>query len=75
MENKEAYKRLSDKVLEALKLALEQEDVAISEVLNRALEMSLTRGAGGDNFVERREFSEEIEAALDKFEELQRKAL
>ncbi len=69
------YKRLSDKILEAFQLALEQGDLTVAEMLNNALEMSLTRDAGGRDFKERREFSKEIEIALDKLEELQRKAL
>lgn len=68
------YQRLSDKVLEALELSLEQEDIAIAELLSRALEMSLTRNAGGADFTERREFSREIEQALIRLEELRKKS-
>jgi hypothetical protein len=73
-EKEQIYFRLSDKILDALKLALVQKDVAISELLNRALEMAMTRGAGGRSFIERREFSTELEAALDAFEALKKES-
>lgn len=73
-EKAKIYFRLSDKILDSLKLALAQKDVAISELLTSALEMAMTRGAGGRDFIERREFSDELEKALDDFEELKRKA-
>ena len=41
------YQRLSDLILEAMSLSLSQKDVAISDILSRALEMSITRNAGG----------------------------
>ena len=66
----EAHKRLSDRVLEALNLAIEQDDVDIAEMLVSTLELAVTRGAGGPDFVERRDFSEDMEKALDKFDEL-----
>lgn len=65
-----AYQRLSDKILPALNLALEQKDLSIAELLNRALEQALTRGAGGKDFVERREFTAEVEKALETLEAL-----
>ena len=66
------YERLSDRVLEALKMALEQKDLAISDLLSRALEMSMTRGAGGRDFVERREFTDEVVTALNKLDGLRK---
>ena len=68
------YVRLSDKVLEALQLSLEQKDIGISELLSRCLEMSMTRDAGGRGFVERRDFSEDVEKALNQFDMLKREA-
>ncbi len=68
----EQYHRLSDKVLEALELSLAQKDVAISELLCRSLEMAMTRGAGGKGFVERREFSDAVEKALQRLSELKK---
>ena len=47
--------RLSDRILYALELALDQNDVSISETLTRALEMSMTRNTGGGEFIERRD--------------------
>ena len=60
--------RLADRILTALDMAISQEDADIAEILGSALEMSLTRGAGGKDFVERRDFSEDVERALDKLE-------
>ena len=62
------YQRLSDKILDAFKLSLDQKDADIAEMLNRALQMAMTRGAGGKDFVERREFADDVEQALEKYE-------
>lgn len=56
--------RLSDRILFALELALEQDDLELSESLNNALEMAMTRNTGGGEFVERRDYPKQIEAAL-----------
>lgn len=64
------YQRLSDKILDAFKLSIEQKDADIAEILNRGLQMAMTRGAGGKDFVERREFTEDVEKALDRYEAL-----
>jgi hypothetical protein len=69
-----AYIRLSDLVLEAMYLAIEQKDVAIADILSRALEMSLTRNAGGRNFIERRDLSKDVEKAIEKLGALKRAA-
>lgn len=63
--HKKQYQRLSDLVTQAMRLALDQKDVAIADILSRALEMSLTRNAGGRDFLERREMSEDVNKALD----------
>lgn len=65
--------RLSDRVLFALELALEQKDVAIAEILVRALDLSMTRNTGGGEFIERRDYPREIETALDKLRDLKKK--
>ncbi len=65
--------RLSDRILSALDLALEQEDVKISELLTRALEQAMTRNTGGGEFVERRDYPPEIESAMSKLYELKDK--
>lgn len=67
--NKQAT-RLSDRILFALELALDQNDVAIAETLTRALEMSMTRNTGGGEFVERRDYPADMEAAMKKLSEL-----
>ena len=65
MNDKEANKiRLSDRILSSLELAVEQKDVAISELLKRALDLAMTRNSGGEEFVERRMYPEEIDKAL-----------
>ena len=73
-DQKKAYIRLSDLVLEAMYLAIEQKDVAIADILSRALEMSLTRNAGGRNFIERRDLSKDVEKAIEKLGALKRAA-
>lgn len=55
-------------------LALDQKDVAIADLLSRAMEMSLTRNAGGRNFIERRDLSKDVELALEKLAQLRRAA-
>ena len=67
------FKRLSDRILYALQLALEQKDLHVSEHLNAALEESLTRKTGGKGFVERRDFTAEYDAAMQKLHELRTK--
>lgn len=64
------FKRLSDRILYALQLALEQKDLVVAETLNNALEESLTRKTGGKGFVERRDFTAEYNAAMAKLNEL-----
>ncbi len=56
--------RLSDRILFALELALEQKDLELSESLNNALELSMTRNTGGGEFIERRDYPKQIEDAL-----------
>lgn len=67
------FKRLSDRILYALQLALEQKDLKIAEHLNDALETSLTRKTGGRGFVERRDFTAEYDAAMQKLHDLRTK--
>lgn len=63
--------RLSDRILFALDLALNQKDTRVAETLSKALEMSMTRNTGGGAFVERRDYPPEIEDALDRLIALQ----
>ncbi|MCB1720727.1 MAG: hypothetical protein H6860_05675 [Rhodospirillales bacterium] len=62
--------RLSDRILSALELALEQNDLKISEILTRALEQAMTRNTGGGEFIERRDYPSKIERAMDKLHSL-----
>jgi len=66
----ETHERLGDKILEALEMALDQEDKAIADLLGNALQMALTKYAGGKGFTERRDLSDRINASLDKWSEL-----
>lgn len=62
--------RLSDRILSALELALEQDDLKISDLLTRAMEHAMTRNTGGGEFIERRDYPPEIEKAMDKLHTL-----
>lgn len=66
--------RLSDRILSALELALEQDDVKIAELLVRAMEQAMTRNTGGGEFIERRDYPPEIERAMDKLYALRDKS-
>ncbi len=70
--SEKSFERLSDQVLAALTLALTQKDLAVAELLNRALEMAMTRGAGGKSFTERREFTEGVEKAMTQLDSLRK---
>ena len=70
----ETYRRLSDKIVQALELAVEQKDAQIADFLGQALELSLTRNAGGKDFVERRDFSDHISSLLAEIETLKKSA-
>lgn len=65
--------RLSDSLLQALEQALEQDDVAIAEMLVSPLELAMTRNAGGQDFVERRDYPERLSNALEKLDKLKNK--
>ena len=66
--------RLSDRILSALELSLEQEDVKIAELLSSAMEQAMTRNTGGGEFIERRDYPPELEDAMDKLADLRAKA-
>tara|TARA_B100001989_G_scaffold250742_3_gene228418 strand:- start:707 stop:934 length:228 start_codon:yes stop_codon:yes gene_type:complete len=66
--------RLSDRILSALQLSLEQDDLKISETLTKALELSMTRNTGGGEFIERRDYPPEIEEAMSKLSALKDKS-
>ena len=64
------HKRLSDRILYALELAVQQEDLKTADYLNKALELSMTRLTGGPGFTERRDFASEAEDALRNLNDL-----
>jgi len=66
--------RLSDRIIFAIELALEQQDIELSESLNKALELAMTRNTGGGEFIERRDYPKEIEKMIAQLRELKKKA-
>ncbi len=64
------YKRLSDRILFALELAVEQADMGIADNLVSAMEQSITRASGGKGFAERRELAPEYDAVLSQYDDL-----
>lgn len=62
--------RLSDRILSALDLALDQKDFKIAETLTRALDLAMTRNTGGGEFIERRDYPAEIEKVMDRYYDL-----
>ena len=64
--------RLSDRILYALALAVEQEDVKTADALAKALELSMTRSTGGGQFVERREYPKYIEDMMARLRVLKK---
>lgn len=59
------FHRLSDRILDALELSIQQQDVEIAVLLDHALVKAMTRNTGGGEFVERRSYTERMEAAQD----------
>lgn len=66
-------RRLGDRILHALQLALEQRHLEVAEPLALALEAALTR-FGGKDMVDHREFTEAMDLAFVKLDELRRTA-
>lgn len=64
--------RLSDRILYALNLAIEQEDVKTADALAKALELAMTRNSGGGDFVERREYPKYIEDSMNRLHTLRK---
>ncbi len=65
--------RLSDRILEAMELALQQGDAEVAELLSRAMDLSMTRNTGGGEFIERRDYPKVIEDAIAMLRQLQGK--
>ena len=70
----ELERRLSDRILNALDLAIEQGSYEIASHLHLALELTLTRKTGGLDFVERRDLSPNMLQTLDRFKLLKEQA-
>jgi|GEM_PF-1739750 len=66
-------RRLGDRILFALELALEPSDVKVAEVLCSALELTMTR-FGGKLAMDRREIPAEMLEAMDRLAHLRREA-
>jgi len=67
-------RRLYRHILTALDHALAQEDLEIARLLKTALELALTRGVGGPDFVERRQYPQEAIDILDRLARLEERA-
>lgn len=67
-------RRLGDRILEALHLALDQDELEVAEHLARALEETLTR-FGGKGAVDQRDLPESMLQAFDRLDQLRHKAL
>lgn len=72
MTDKKTYQRLSDLIVKAFDLAVDQKDAAIADLLRRALEMTIKRNASGRSQVERRSRIEELEYAVGRLEKLKK---
>ncbi len=64
--------RMSDRIIYALKLAIEQRDSKIADALVSALELAMTRNTGGGEFVERRDYPPEVEKELLKLRDIKK---
>jgi len=64
-------RRLGDRILSALELALVQKHLDVAEHLARALEETLTR-FGGPDAIDHRELSAGMVLAFEKLDELRR---
>jgi len=74
MDNAERDKiSLSDRILSALQISLQKEDLKIPELLTKAMEQSMTRNAGGGEFIERRDYPPEMEEVMGQLHELREK--
>ncbi len=62
--------RLSDRIVYALALAIQQEDVRVANALAESLDLSMTRYTGGGEFVERREYPKYVEEMMENLEKL-----
>lgn len=67
-------RRLSDRILSALELAIDQEDLGVAEHLAKALEEALTR-FGGPGVPDRRELPDDMLVVLDRLDHLRRRTL
>lgn len=66
-----ADRRLGDRILAGLELAVDQQELEIADLLWRALELTLSR-YGGPDAVEKREPPVELDEVLDRLLALRR---
>ena len=64
-----AERRLGDRILAALLLALDQDDLEVAECLERAFEAAMTR-FGGPDAIELRDIPEGMELAYERLDAL-----
>ena len=65
-------RRLGDRILAALNLALDQDDLDVAEPLERAFEASMTR-FGGPDAIELRDIPEGMERAYERLDALRQR--
>ncbi len=68
----EKPRRLSDRIVTALELAIAQGNLPVAEHLNAALEQSLTH-VGGRDVIDHRDVPEQFFALIEKLDELRRR--
>jgi hypothetical protein len=66
------HNRISDYIFTALKMALEQKDLQTAELLTRALENTISKGLENTAIEERRNFSDQFEAAMTELQALRK---
>lgn len=64
-------RRLGDRIIFALELAVEQHELSVAEHLRRALEEAMTR-FGGPGMTEKRDLPERMIVVLERLDELRR---
>ena len=65
-------RRLGDRILGAFNLALDQDDLEVAELLERAFEAAMTR-FGGEGVTELRDIPEGMERAYERLDALRRR--
>ena len=70
-QDSRSFTRISDVILDAFRLAVEERNLPVAEALHQALELVMTRSAGPRD-VERRTVPDEILDSFDQIEALRK---